>query len=465
VEAPPELGPFAPTAVLGEGGSGIVYAARWDGRMVALKVARPELPLTTKEQQRFLHEARLMARVRHPAVVEVLDAGVLPDGRAYLAMTLLEGETLAERLATRGALPVAEAAALFFDLADAAATLHDEGLVHRDLKPENVMLVDGGRRVKLLDFGIAKELSAPASTTTQSGLARGTPATMAPERFFGAPASASTDVYELALVLYAMVVGTLPWPDATNVDVRLNPRSPREAGADVPDALSTTILRALSTRPERRPASARALADEVRAALTPVAPGHADARVTQATPSHAPPPVVEDESPPELAPVSSQRAAAGRTSDKTQVKDVVPVQSAPRRGRAALLALGAALAAAGAFALARASASTSADAIDGQLIDARTGFDSASAATGTDPEGTVAAASPQPSSVPSAEPTSRPSDPAAKSTASAAATPAAKPAGRPPAADAKAKPTSSATPPPTSTAAELPGGVYDKPPY
>ena len=132
------------------------------------------------------------------------------------------------------------------------AALHEAGLLHRDLKPENVFLPnDGG--AKLLDFGIAKDISAPSSTTTQAGVARGTPATMAPERFFGAPASESSDVYELALLLYAMLVGHLPWADTTDASVRLDPVSPIDAGAGVSKKLSVEIMRALSTRPERRP--------------------------------------------------------------------------------------------------------------------------------------------------------------------------------------------------------------------
>jgi len=117
----------------------------------------------------------------------------------------------------------------------------------------------------LLDFGIACDISDDPGTTTVEGRVRGTPAYMAPERFFGAPASVRSDVYELGVVLYTMLVGRLPWGSEKNVTERLNPTSPREAGADISSSLATVILRALSTRPEMRPASAEELACEVSA--------------------------------------------------------------------------------------------------------------------------------------------------------------------------------------------------------
>lgn len=283
---PKELGPFAIQGVLGEGGSAVVYRALWDGQDVALKVPR-ERELTPKDQERFLEEAKMLERVRHRAVVEVLGSGRLPDGLPYLVMRRYEGQTLAEYLAAQGALSLAHALDLFEQLASAVEALHDAGLLHRDLKPENLLMVDGGRALKLLDFGIAKEIDAPASTTTQAGIARGTPATMAPERFFGAPASKSTDVYELAVVFYAMLVGRLPWNDITNVQARLNPLSPSEAGAAVPETLSSTVMEALSTRPERRPVGVPELVQRVRDS---VRTGATTGRVTAATSISVPPP-------------------------------------------------------------------------------------------------------------------------------------------------------------------------------
>jgi len=255
---------FEPLRVLGEGGSGIVYEVRdRSGETFALKVLRAELAPSEKERRRFLAEAERMQRLDADGLVPLRESGLLPDGRPYLAMPLLDGETLAVRL-KRGPLPPLVAARYFAVLASAVHALHEAGMVHRDVKPENVMLV--GDSPVLLDFGIARDIDDGATTTTVEGRVRGTPAYMAPERFFGAPASVRSDVYELGVVLYMMLVGRLPWGSEKNVTDRLNPANPRDVGADVSRDLATVILRALSTRPEVRPATALELAEDVAAA-------------------------------------------------------------------------------------------------------------------------------------------------------------------------------------------------------
>ena len=258
------VGEFTTLGVLREGGSGTVYDARWGHRQVALKVMRAELPIS--ERDRFLVEARLLMEITHPGVVKVLAAGTLPDGRPYLAMELLRGEALAARLA-RAAIPLADAVGLFAQLADAVAAMHARGLLHRDLKPENVMLVSDGVRehAVLLDFGIARAMDAGEVAPTQTGIVRGTPAYMAPERFFGQPATVATDVYELAVTLFAMIAGQLPWADCIDPEVRLNPARLADL-ADVPPALDAELARALSTRAANRPPTALALRDAVLAA-------------------------------------------------------------------------------------------------------------------------------------------------------------------------------------------------------
>jgi serine/threonine-protein kinase len=258
---PTRIGDFDIVGVLGEGGSGIVYDARWGHREIALKVLRPALVATTKEREQFLAEAQRLSEIHHAGVVKVLAVGEWSDGRPFLAMEKLHGETLAKRL-ERGALPVAQALELFGQLGDAVHALHERGLVHRDLKPENVVLVagaDGREHAVLLDFGIAKEMAAHASTTTQEGLVRGTPAYMAPERFFGQSASVSTDVYELSVMLFAMLAGRLPWEDSGDPDVRLDPRRLADVAPHVPAAVDLEVRRALSTRAQNRPASAAEL--------------------------------------------------------------------------------------------------------------------------------------------------------------------------------------------------------------
>src|SRR4051812_13105679 len=156
---PRSLGEFRIEAILGEGGSGIVYDATWGPRRVALKVLHPSLSDTDRVRAQFLSEGQRLQAITHPSVVKVLAVGELPDGRPYLAMERLDGETLASVLA-RGPLRLPQALDLFGELCAAVGTLHEQGLIHRDLKPENVFIVSGKHAV-LLDFGIAKEAAAP----------------------------------------------------------------------------------------------------------------------------------------------------------------------------------------------------------------------------------------------------------------------------------------------------------------
>lgn len=262
----PPTGKLSQVRRIGEGGSAEVWAARWRDRDVAMKVAKATAFDDERDKERFLDEARRLARIDHPGVVKVLDTGELADGRPYLLMELLEGESLADRIA-RAPIRIEEAITLFSQLADAVDALHDEGLIHRDLKPGNVFLPRGEARAVLLDLGIAKDIDASASTLTQAGVIRGTPAVMAPERFFGTPASVASDIYELAVVLYSMLVGRLPWDNPTNVEARLFPRLPDELQVDLPAPLVDVLMAALSTRPERRPARAGDLARDVQRAI------------------------------------------------------------------------------------------------------------------------------------------------------------------------------------------------------
>lgn len=285
--SPSRLGDFSIVGILGEGGSGTVYDARWGHREVALKVLKGEM--TSGDRERFLAEARLLIEMTHPGVVKVLAAGSLPDTRPYLAMEKLPGESLARRLG-RGPIPLPHAITLFAQLCDAVAAMHARDLIHRDLKPENVMLVAGptGEHAVLLDFGIAKLASDGVAVPTQSGLVRGTPAYMAPERFFGHPASISTDVYELAVTLFAMVAGRLPWDDSADPEVRLNPVR-LSTVAPVPQALDELVARALSTRAPVRPPTVMALcAETIEAAGAEGAVARATQRVRPTPPPYAP---------------------------------------------------------------------------------------------------------------------------------------------------------------------------------
>jgi serine/threonine-protein kinase len=262
---PERLGAFKLERVLGEGGSGTVYAARWGHRSVALKVLRKSLLTSEAERSRFLDEARKLSDVTHAGVVKVMGFGKLDDGRPYLVMERLEGEVLSDRL-RQGPMELELALSIFDQIVSAVSTLHEQGLIHRDIKAENIFLVEGGEYAVLLDFGIAKQEGEPMSTVTREGGVRGTPAYMAPERFFGNAANVRTDIYELAVVLYAMVTGRLPWEDAADPVGRLNPVRPSDIGVKLPGNLETEILQALSTRAETRPESVAELGRKVREA-------------------------------------------------------------------------------------------------------------------------------------------------------------------------------------------------------
>ncbi len=286
------VGDFEIEGVLGEGGSAIVYAARRRrgvgggasagsgggvtseggvasdaaptldrGEELALKVLRPELLLSERESAAFLEEAHRAQRVRHPSLVEIQEAGMLPDGRPYLVMPRIRGECLAERV-KRGPFAVESALRLFRGLAEAIETLHAAGLVHRDIKPENVFVEGAEARLVLLDLGIARDIDAPASTTTQAGLVRGTPAYMAPERFFGTRASALTDTYEAAVLLYVMLTGRLPWEQAQEARGRMSPRDPRTL-VTMAEPLAGALLRALSIDDRARQQGIRELVEEL----------------------------------------------------------------------------------------------------------------------------------------------------------------------------------------------------------
>jgi serine/threonine protein kinase len=245
---------------LGRGGSAVVHAARLAGGDVALKVLHEELAGSEPDRERFLREAEMLAAIDHPNVVRVVEVGAMPDGRPFLAMERIEGETLAARL-ERGPLSREEAMRRFGELVAAVGALHRAGLVHRDIKPENILCAED--RTVLLDLGIAKPEG--GSGTTQTGVVRGTPDFMAPERLFGVDASITSDVYELALVLYLMLAGDAPWEDPTDPSARHDPRP-------LADPAGPAILRALAVAARKRPQSVADLLGAVEsgaAAATP----------------------------------------------------------------------------------------------------------------------------------------------------------------------------------------------------
>jgi serine/threonine protein kinase len=206
---------------LGEGGMGQVYLAEHVkmGRKSAIKVLSPAMVYDPDAVARFNREAANASRITHPNVCAIYDFGETPEGLIYLAMEFIEGEPLTDLLAREGALPPRRAALVCMQVADALQAAHDLGIVHRDLKPDNIMLTrgrDGSDVVKVVDFGIAKAVGGDDSQkVTKTGLVIGTPEFMSPEQLAGDKLDGRSDIYSLALVLFKMVTGKLPFEAST----------------------------------------------------------------------------------------------------------------------------------------------------------------------------------------------------------------------------------------------------------
>src|SRR6478735_5154852 len=196
-------GRYVVDAVLGKGGMGVVYEGRHTliGKRVAIKVLRQELANDGAVTSRFLQEARAASAVGSPHIVDVTDFGSLPDGRPYLVMEHIDGESLAGTLAREKRLPEARILRIGKQIARALSAAHTAGIVHRDLKPDNVMLVarsGDADFVKIVDFGIAK-MEAATTQITRHGSLFGTPSYMSPEQAMGGAVDGRTDVYALGV--------------------------------------------------------------------------------------------------------------------------------------------------------------------------------------------------------------------------------------------------------------------------
>lgn len=253
---------------LGRGGMGVVYRA-WDpdrAGHVALKVLIGGEHTAPEHVERFLREARSAAGLDHPNLVRVFDLGWV-DERAYFTMDLIEGPSLHEVLAGRGALPLSEALRITAAIARGLATAHANGRVHRDVKPSNVLLEPDGTPV-LTDFGLAADLHGGDARLTRTGQVMGTPAYMAPEQLVtGNRASAATDQYGLGAVLYELLTGDAPYPGADAMSVLqailAGPPPPVRERGRVPRDVALVLETAMAREPERRYPSADAFADDL----------------------------------------------------------------------------------------------------------------------------------------------------------------------------------------------------------
>jgi serine/threonine-protein kinase len=266
-EPPPErVGDHEVLGELGRGGFGLVLRARQAGlaRDVALKVLKASSDTTELERERFRVEAQAVASLRHPGIVTVHELGA-HEGRPFFSMELVEGPTLAERVAEAGPLDEREAARLVAEVARAVAHAHARGIVHGDLKPANVLLTHDGAP-KVTDFGLARRLGAPRD---DSGEIAGTPRWMAPEQALGhheliGPA---TDVHALGALLHFLLTGAAPFEADTDAELLLqvatSPPAPvRRSRRDVSRELEAACAKAMRKDPsERYPTAADLAAD------------------------------------------------------------------------------------------------------------------------------------------------------------------------------------------------------------
>jgi serine/threonine-protein kinase len=264
---------------------GAVYRARQEavGRDVALKIVKAERAYDPETRVRFEREARATSALVSPHTITVFDFGASEDGSWFLAMELLDGETLGDRLRRVGRLSVADAVRVAHEAASSLAEAHGKGIIHRDLKPDNLFLARqpegaSGDSVKVLDFGIAKlvrgEDEAVDQLETQAGTVFGTPRYMSPEQAQGSQLDARTDLYSLGVILYQMLAGRPPFIDDDAVVVMARhikepppPFAEVAPDVNVPEALERVLRRALAKRPEDRQASAQQLAAELDGAL------------------------------------------------------------------------------------------------------------------------------------------------------------------------------------------------------
>jgi serine/threonine protein kinase len=238
-------------------------------RPVALKVMRPHFAASAEFHRRFLREARLTAAIEHEHIVTVYQVGE-DRGVPFLAMQLLRGKTLEDRLERAGGrLPLPEVLRIGREIAEGLAAAHSRGLVHRDIKPANVWLEKPRGRVRIVDFGLARG-SEPDAHWTQAGAVIGTPAFMAPEQASAAMADARSDLFSLGAVLYRAATGKAPFGDQDTMSIlhalaTKTPVPPHRIVPSLPRMFSGLVMRLLAKDPDDRPQSAREVVKAIEA--------------------------------------------------------------------------------------------------------------------------------------------------------------------------------------------------------
>ena len=253
---------------LGQGGMGSVFEARRraDGLAVAIKVLNERVEPSSVEHQRFVVEGRAGNKVQSSHVVQIYDVGVLPSGQAFIAMELVPGPSVEQRLAA-GPITIGDALLIGEHVALALAAAAAAGVVHRDVKPANVLLHPQGI-AKLTDFGIAKDLDSTMKSLTASGVGLGTLGYMAPEQLEAKYVDTGADIYGLGATLFHLLTGRAPFQpqSAEQIPLMLETQAPsvRELRPDAPEPLAALIAEMLAQEPWDRPASAAEVAQRLR---------------------------------------------------------------------------------------------------------------------------------------------------------------------------------------------------------
>jgi len=268
---------------IGEGGMSTVYLARHVviERLSAIKILRPELATSESHRERFLREARAVARINHEHIVEISDYGETGDGLVYLVMEYVRGESLATVL-RGGRLPALRAVGIVEQVAQALARAHQMGVIHRDIKPENILLMPGTSRpdfVKVLDFGVAKIQG--TTTITGENQIFGTLGYMAPEHVMGGEVDGRSDLYSLGVVFYEMLTGNQPFDVAHPSELLTDRREgkiipPSRFVPTLAKRIEQVILRAIASDPEARHRDAYHFLMDLTASATEI-PGAATA--------------------------------------------------------------------------------------------------------------------------------------------------------------------------------------------